>query len=100
MKTILVMEKELTVTAGFSCRKKMGEMLKKVSDALDTPFRMLGKYYSDVLERDISLCQAKALTEAQAAFLAAVMPADYNLLLRTLACAWFVIALRKCRRLL
>ena len=37
------------------------------------------------------------MTEAQAAFFAVTLPVDYPLALRVVACAWFVVALRKLR---
>lgn len=94
------MEKQLTLTGSKSLYEKAEYTYKAVATVLSAPMRLLGRYYSAVLERDISHRQTRALTEAQAAFFLFVFPADYSLLLRAAACIWCYMALKKCRRLL
>lgn len=79
---------------------KMVNLYKNMISAINTPLRLLGRYYATVLEREIDEKQARALTEAQLAFLAFILPADYSLLLRAAACLWCFTAIRKCRSLL
>jgi len=67
---------------------------------LGAPLRWLRCYYSKVLERPVSMAQARMLTRAQAAFFLAVLPADYPVLLRIAACAWFIASLLRCRKTL
>lgn len=81
----------------------MGEMadetLRFMSGTLDKPFRLLRDYYAKVLEHPVSHRQARALTMAQVAFFATVLPADYPLSLRFAACAWFIVSLHKCKQI-
>lgn len=44
-------------------------MIKKAAHIAGAPLRLLGRYYSLVLERDVDMRQTKAITEAQLAFL-------------------------------
>jgi hypothetical protein len=61
---------------------------------------MLRGYYARVLEREIDMHQTWALIEAQVAFFLGVMPVGYDFPLRAAALVWFVVAVKKCRRLL
>lgn len=90
----------MVLMSGNSNVKNVSETIKKVLFVLNMPLRWLSKYYSSVLEREVNMRQTKALTEAQLAFFALVMPADYSLLLRIAACIWFVLVLRRCRNLM
>ncbi len=94
------MERQIVLSTDTTTMKKVADMKKKTINMLNTPLKIMGDYYSHVLERPINIIQTKAITEAQIAFLATIMPLDYNLALRSLACAWLIIALRKCKRLL
>lgn len=94
------MEKQIILTADTNPWKKASTLIRKAAGRLNAPVQIMGRYYAHVLEREISLRQAKALTEAQLAFFATVMPADFSVMLRAAACAWFVMSIRKCRSLL
>lgn len=94
------MEKQMILTTDAGTRKRASEIIRKAVKKLDAPLIMLGKYYSYVLEHEVDMRQTKVLTEVQAAFFLFIMPADYSLLLRAAACAWFIVTLRRCRRLL
>ncbi len=94
------MVKQLVLTTETTTLKKVADMKKKAINMLNTPLKIMGDYYSHVLERPISIMQTKVITETQIAFLATILPLDYNLALRSLACAWLIITLKKCKRLL
>ena len=91
------MEKQMTLTAGGETIKKCALIIRKTRALLALPNELLRKYYSYVLEEEVGPERAKAMTEAQQAFFATVMPVDYHIIIRFIACAWFVIALRKLR---
>lgn len=87
----------MTMTVNTGTAKKASEAFRRVCYTLGTPMRMLRKYYSYVLGREVGNVEAKVITEAQLAFFATVMPADMPIMIRIAACAWFVLAIRKCR---
>ena len=89
------MEKQVILVSEHGITKRTMEVIKKISNKLSIPAQMLHKYYSYVLQREVSKTQAKAITEAQLAFFAVILPADYPLTLRILACVWFVVAVKK-----
>lgn len=60
-------------------------------------FVIIANFYSCMLEQTVTISQAKALTNAQCAFFAFVMPVDLGYLYRILAMLWFVLALLQCR---
>lgn len=91
------MEKQMTMTVNTGTAKKASEVFKRVCNMLETPLRMMRRYYSYVLGREVGNIEAKVITEAQLAFFATVMPADMPLMIRISACVWFVLAVRKCR---
>lgn len=62
------------------------------------PIAALAKYYSHVLEREISIRQTLLLLNAQAAFVFAAFPADGPFALRALCCGWFAYAVLKCKQ--
>lgn len=87
----------MTMTVNTGRAKKVYETFRRVCNTLETPLRMLRGYYSYVLGREVRCAEARVITETQLAFLATVMPADMPLMIRIAACAWFVLAVRKCR---
>ena len=89
------MEKQMTLEANAFTAKGFTAQMKRISYRLAAPQRMLRRYYAYVLGEEVSKERARAMTEAQAAFFAVTLPADYPLVLRALACAWFVVAIRK-----
>ncbi len=94
------MEKQIALGQAPTANGKTSNLIKKAAHMFGAPLRILGKYYSLVLERNIDMRQTKAITEAQIAFFATVIPADMHVLLHVAACAWFIMSLRKCRSLL
>lgn len=62
------------------------------------PFEKLRKYYSDVLEEEVSYGRMWRLINAQLAFVAAVFPVEAPLTARIVCTVWLICALLKCRR--
>lgn len=60
-------------------------------------FAIIAGYYSQILEQTITVCQTKALVNAQCAFVALVMPVDFGMTYRFVALVWFIIALLQCK---
>lgn len=71
--------------------------IKKHVINIPSPCSIMSHYYSKVLERDINIRQANAITEAQVAFLMFIFPADYSLILRACVGVWVFFALKKCK---
>lgn len=101
------MEKQMTLSTNSNTMNKLNgiafgavSMADAARNALSAPLRLLGRYYSAVLERPVSMAATKALTTTQLAFFLTVLPADYSLVLRFAACAWFVKSLLRCRKML
>ena len=87
------MEKQMTIQSTWM-------LLENVKNVANRPIEWLRQYYSSVLERDINMRQTWSLIEVQSAFFAGIMPANYSLWLRAACCAWFLWALKRCRRML
>ena len=87
------MEKQMTMQSTWM-------LLENVKQVANRPVEWLRQYYSSVLERDINMRQTWNLLEVQTAFFAGIMPANYSLWLRAACCAWFLWALKRCRRML
>jgi len=87
------MEKQITIQSTWM-------LLENVKNVANRPVEWLRQYYSSVLERDINMRQTWNLIEVQTAFFAGIMPANYSLWLRAACCAWFLFALKRCRRML
>lgn len=101
------MEKQIVLTTGNGTAARVNNTLNTLTETAQrictkasAPLQWLRGYYSTVLEQPVSMRQTKALTAAQLAFLVTVMPADYPLLMRLAACAWFVASILKCRRVM
>lgn len=92
------MEKNMTLTYGINCNKSISDIMKKVINKVNTPVQLLSRYYSNILEKEVTSRQTWLLIEAQTAFFAGIMPADYPIVARLLFGAWFIIALHKCRK--
>ena len=89
------MEKQMTLTANAGIMRKCSDIVKKAAGLLGVPQQRLRRYYSAVLGTEVDPARARAITEAQLAFFAVTLPADYPLALRVLACVWFVTAARR-----
>lgn len=76
----------------------LAQKLSKTADAIKQPIEWLRKYYSVILEKEISMKQTALLLETQFAFAMAIMPADMHLLLRAASLGWFCLCLKKCKK--
>lgn len=74
------------------------QKLSKTVDAIKQPIEWLRKYYSVVLEKEISMKQTALLLETQLAFVMAILPADMHLLLRAASLGWFCFCLKRCKK--
>ena len=87
------MEKQITMQSTWM----LMENVKKVANR---PVEWLRQYYSSVLERDINMRQTWSLIEVQVAFFAGIWNAIVSTVIRAACCVWFLMALKRCRRLL
>lgn len=90
------MEKNITLTS-----KELGMEVPSINiKRIIGPLEWLRKYYSSILEKEISMKQTLLLIETQAAFAASIIPADINLLLRAAFIGWFAYSLLRCKHCL
>ncbi len=61
------------------------------------PMEWMRKYFSSVLEREVTVKQTRLILETQAALVMTVFPADINILLRAVFLGWFAWCLLKCK---
>ena len=76
----------------------LAQKWSKTADTLKQPIEWLRKYYSIILEKEISMKQTTLLLETQFAFAAAIFPADIPLLLRVASLGWFCLFLKRCKK--
>lgn len=88
------MEKNITLQ---QTKSSWTSIMASMVETIKMPFEWLRRYYSSVLEREVSYKQMWQLLNAQLAFVMAVFPADGPITVRLICCAWFVYALRACR---
>lgn len=74
-------------------------LLENVKNAVNRPVEWLRQYYSAIMEKELNRHQTWSLLEVQTAFFMGIMPANYSLWLRAAFCAWFLLALKRYRRL-
>lgn len=79
--------------------KRTTSVVKVISELADMAMGAVARYYSSVLERKVSQRQAKAITEAQLAACVLIMSGDGNVVVSLVACAWLIISLRRCKKL-
>lgn len=95
------MEKNLTLPQGknsmASAAQALAGVATQVAIMARMPMEALRKYYSDVLDEEVSMARTVRLVHAQVAFLAAVAPVGLPLALRAAFCAWFLLAVLKCK---
>ncbi len=61
------------------------------------PVEWMRRYFSSVLEREVTIKQTRLILETQAALVMTVFPADIHIGLRALCLGWFVWCLLKCK---
>lgn len=96
------MERNIMITANAAKGNQfeLSELLQGIKSWASAPVRLLARYYSSVLEKEVSTRQTWHLIEVQAAFFAGIFPADISIALRLLAAVWFVSSLVRCRKAL
>ena len=94
------MEKKMILTTGVNEKENIDftERISKIGAWASEPVRLLGGYYSSVLERKLSVGQTWRLIEVQLAFFACIFPADLSVAVRLLAVAWLGSAATRCRK--
>ncbi len=78
--------------------KRASGPVGRLTAALGAPMGALGAYYAKVLGRDVGRGEARAMVQAQVAILVTAATAGSDLAVSSIACAWFILALRACRR--
>lgn len=98
------MDNKMTLTANAAETMNMTTETMNMSDGtakmVSTIRRFvapLARYYSRVLDTEVSTRQTLLLVNAQAAFFMTAFPADCHLLLRLGCLAWLISAAMKCR---
>lgn len=81
-------------------RSELADLWKGLTEWVSTPVRLLARYYSSVLEREVTMNQTWHLIEVQTAFFAGIFPADISVVVRLLAFVWFVSAIVRCKNAL
>lgn len=100
------MEKQMTLTMNMSLYKRIGDAARRLTEAYKTLFRraaypmhLLRRYYSYVLEREVTMREARLLTEVQAAAFLFIFPVECPVIVRMAALLWAFVALKKCKNL-
>lgn len=93
------MEKNITLQSSSSLyvqgiQRLAGQVLR----IANKPIQLLRAYYSDVLDKPISLKQTWLLLNVQAAFVMTGFPMESPFLARVVCFAWFLHAIQLCRR--
>ena len=92
------MDKDMVLTAGTMGSKDAANVISYIKNKVCAPVGLLRRYYSSVLGKEVTMRQTWLAIEAQVAFLAAALPENINLCMRLLLLAWFVMALKRCRK--
>lgn len=92
------MEKEMVLTTGMLNGKSFALVIRYIINKVNIPVGILRRYYSNVLEKDVSMRQTWMLIEAQTAFFAGILPINIHIAVRILMIVWFVATLKKCRK--
>jgi hypothetical protein len=92
------MKKEMTLTERNTSFTELSNFITDATAWFQTPMEWLRKYYSAVLEREVSSKQASYITQAQLALILAILPIIPSLLVQVFNFAWFGFALYKCKK--
>lgn len=93
------MEKNISLPAASKPRfQDIRHLMGRIAQVINTPIALLQRYYSSVLDKEISTHQTWLLLKVQCAFVLAGFPMESPFLLRIVCVAWFVQALLTCRR--
>ena len=92
------MKKEMILTERNTSYNELSRFFTDVATWFQTPKEWLRKYYSAVLEREVSSKQASYITQAQLVFILTVFPIVSSMLLQGICLAWFAFSLYKCKK--
>jgi hypothetical protein len=92
------MKKEMTLTERNTSFTELSNFITDATAWFQTPMEWLRKYYSAVLEREVSSKQASYITQAQLALILAILPIIPSLLVQVFNLVWFGLALYKCKK--
>ena len=92
------MKKEMILTERNTSYNELSRFFTDVATWFQTPKEWLRKYYSAVLEREVSSKQASYITQAQLAFILTVFPIVSSMLLQGICLSWFAFSLYKCKK--
>lgn len=71
----------------------------QISQQLDkSPAEWLRRYYSTVLEKEVSYRQASSITQAQLAFVLALFTSTDVMLAKAIFAAWFAVSVYRCKK--
>lgn len=91
------MKKEITLTERNEAYNDLSQLFNDAGTWLHAPAAWLRRYYSAILEREVSSRQASFITQAQLSFILAVFPIMPSALLHAACIGWFLVSLYKCR---
>ena len=92
------MEKNIYIKREVSTSSSVQNITSSIANKVKAPITVLAKYYSTVLEREISIKQTLLLLNAQIAFVFAVFPVNIGFFARAICCTWFVKAVLTCKK--
>lgn len=94
------MKKEMTLSARENERSMPGDTIANFAHELrlwlHAPAEWLRRYYSNVLEKEVTHHQASLITQSVAAFVLAAFPALPSVALHAACIGWFVVSLYRC----
>ena len=96
------MEKNIILSVNESNKVLVNDNLVKaiarITKGFGMPLEWLRKYYSQVIEKEITTKQTMLLLETQSAFVLGIFPVDCSLILRAICGGWFVWSLLRCKK--
>ncbi len=92
------MKKEMILTERNASYNELGHLFTDAAKWFLAPSEWLRKYYSAVLEQEVSSKQASYITQAQLAFVLTIFPVLSSFPLQAVALAWFIYSLYMCKK--
>lgn len=96
----------MTLAMNISLYKRITDAARRIAETGGTlsrraayPMHLLRRYYSYVLEREVTMRETRLLTEVQAAAFMFIFPVECPVVVRMAALIWAFVALKKCKKL-
>ena len=89
------MEKNISLSAE---TQHSNFLWKNLARCILQPIEWLRRYYTQVMEREVSLKQTGLLLNAQLAFVMTAFPLNVPLIMRFVCCAWLLHAVLTCKQ--